>query len=148
MAGVTFFWNMSSFFAFLTCILNQEQSLKVWRNSEHSLLRMTQILSKTLDPRLPYTGMEGRSSFKPGQIILKRIGHLSIAKSWHFWKGDLCPLIVYFGWTSRFSSFPMVHNNSMQLHSPPKETQHLVQELPWPQFEVNDPIGANNCEKG
>ncbi len=25
------------------------------------------------------------------------------------------------------------------IHSPPKETQHLVQELPQPQFRVSDP---------
>ena len=34
------------------------------------------------------------------------------------------------------------------IHSPPKETQHLVQEIPRPQFGVNDPIGAKSCEQG
>ena len=28
--------------------------------------------------------------------------------------------------------------DAFNVHSPPKETQHLVQELPWPQFGVNE----------
>ena len=43
----------------------------------------------------------------------------------------------------------LIHGSSVffgYIHSPPKETLHLVLELPWPQFGVNDPIGARSCD--
>ncbi len=43
-----------------------------------------------------------------------------------------------------FKLASMWYHHGLIIHSPPKETQHLLQEPPQPQFRVSDPKGSKD----